>query len=788
MSRYTAILSVLSVLTASLAAPTSGTSYTISPSSYPELCLAPEVNGNGASLIVTSCGDSDVEWVWNGDSLQNTANNVCADITDGADYSGNHVQVWGCYPGNTNQKYSIDGENIKWSGKHKCLDLTDGAGVSGTRIQIWSCYSENDNQKWVFNQVSSAATAAPTTTSTTLIAAASPTAASTDSPLVPAMPSSSTTESSTTTSTSASVPTTTGMFSSKAFGKCMLIEVNQLPLVAMTATTATMAVMMDMTTMTPATRPVRALVHHDEPELTLLPATTMAPSSSTSSSSWSASTATASASSPIGGALWAGNNSDSNSWSSTTSAYGSASSATSTWGNSATSASQSSSTASGHSSKKGHSKTSSPAASSSTTTTWGASSTWSASTASSATYSSAPVSTGNPVSNSGILQTSGTSVVDSNGNKVVLRGTNIGGWLVMEDWMCGISDSSGNADRFSLTTLENRFGVDGTHSLLMAWQDSWLTSSDWDNMASLGFNVVRLPFGFRNLMWANGSWIPDRYAKMDWAIAQAKSRGIYVIPVFHIWDGQEAQYSTISEDSSTGQQQRDAAGAIWKEVASHYLGETNIAAYDAINEPTGSANNNLQQDLYKAIRSVDSNRIIILESIGENPADYGWTNVMYSMHEYLMMQGDVNSNKGAWQSGVVDSINSWNGFNIPTYLGEFMADGDTLTYMLDQANQLGVWWSAWAYKTVNMGRWGLYNTGGFSVDVNTWSYGDILNQWSNMGGLTRQAVADQYQSATGSSKKRSVTVGGDKPGETRRFTGGHRGRSRRALVHGGSRF
>jgi endoglucanase len=158
-------------------------------------------------------------------------------------------------------------------------------------------------------------------------------------------------------------------------------------------------------------------------------------------------------------------------------------------------------------------------------------------------------------STSGYLKTSGTKVVDGNGNTVVLRGTNLGGWLVFEDWMCGISDESGNSDREAQVTLESRFGLDQTKALMNVWQDNWLVSSDFDNIASLGFNLVRLPVSYRNFKWSNGSYITDSsgnvdFSRLDWAVAQAKSRGIYVIPVYHIWEGQVGQgtsdYSTIS--------------------------------------------------------------------------------------------------------------------------------------------------------------------------------------------------------------------------------------------------
>ncbi|WWD20565.1 hypothetical protein CI109_105041 [Kwoniella shandongensis] len=393
---------------------------------------------------------------------------------------------------------------------------------------------------------------------------------------------------------------------------------------------------------------------------------------------------------------------------------------------------------------------------------------------------------------SGYLQTSGNKIVDSNGNTVVLRGTNIGGWLVWEDWMCGISDSQ-SPDRFPMTTLTNRFGNDKAMTLWETWISNWLTEKDFDYFQEVGFNVVRLPFTFRSVQNADGSWRDDAFTHMDWAVNQAKSRGIYVIIDFHIWAGQEASYSAISENNSEGQNQRNAAGEIWKKVAAHYLGESIIAGFDIINEPTGSWGDLLQQDLYKAVRSVDANRIIIHESISTNPANYGWTNVVYSLHEYNMMGSDLGSNKQQWASGVQQYIDLWSGYGIPTMLGEFMADGETLSYMLEKSNEQGLSWLTWAHSTVNMGRWGLWNhDDSMRVSVDNDSYDSIKNAWSNMPTISKSNIIyDQLKSAAGGSTnlKRDISgptnVNSPRAERTKRLvTARHGGRSRRAVAHG----
>ena len=373
--------------------------------------------------------------------------------------------------------------------------------------------------------------------------------------------------------------------------------------------------------------------------------------------------------------------------------------------------------------------------------------------------------------------------------------------------MCGISDNSGSADRFPQTTLENRFGEDQTRELMKVWQDNWLVESDFDNLKALGANVLRLPFSYRNFIRSDGSYITDSsgnvdLSRLDWAVAQAKSRGMYVIPTYHIWDGQEQKYSAISEDTWEGKQQRTKAAALWTIIAKHFQGEAAIAAFDAINEPTGSANNNLQRDLYDGIRAGDSKRIVIMESISNQPDSY-WTNVVYSMHEYLMMgENDDGGNQWQFEQGPRKDTAQYTSVGVPTYIGEFMASGNTLTWMLDQLNNMGVAYSGWSYKSVNRDRWALYNFGSqMYVDVSSDSFDSLKSAWSNMGGITKSRIADQWAAAMGGnapSRKRELSATADqvtvstkkavvvsprvRGGAHMRRSTPHGGRSRRGLV------
>ena len=57
------------------------------------------------------------------------------------------------------------------------------------------------------------------------------------------------------------------------------------------------------------------------------------------------------------------------------------------------------------------------------------------------------------------LKTKGEQIVDEKGTPVILRGTNFGGWGIMEDWFCPYTSPSGEEEMFQ--TLVKRFGIDG---------------------------------------------------------------------------------------------------------------------------------------------------------------------------------------------------------------------------------------------------------------------------------------------------------------------------------------
>ncbi len=132
------------------------------------------------------------------------------------------------------------------------------------------------------------------------------------------------------------------------------------------------------------------------------------------------------------------------------------------------------------------------------------------------------------------LKSDGKDIKDSKGRLINLRGVNAGGYLFQEFWMTPTSVSSNVTCEYDIyTVLDKRFGKEKMYELLDAYQASYWTEADFENCRELGFNCIRLPFWYRNLVDEDGRFYKNPYEKMDWFVNTAAEYGLYVIIDFH---------------------------------------------------------------------------------------------------------------------------------------------------------------------------------------------------------------------------------------------------------------
>ena len=354
-----------------------------------------------------------------------------------------------------------------------------------------------------------------------------------------------------------------------------------------------------------------------------------------------------------------------------------------------------------------------------------------------------------------MLHTNGRSIVNANGQTVILQGVNLGGWFIMEKWMCPL-DSGSLPDTYSvMQMLDQRFGVATEQSLIKTYQQSWITATDLDNIKNAGFNVVRVPvwwgqfYPLNNV--SNSSWRADAFDVLDTLVSEAGARGIYVIIDMHGVVGSQSTSGDTGQQNNnsywTNSNDQGNTAYMWWQIANHYKGNPTIAGYDLINEPMNAPNStavlNAQNDLYQTVRSADPDHIAIFEgtwgswnwSMLPNPSQYGWTNAVYEMHEYQWNQSEAVVEQGS--VGQVNDFNNHASYNVPGYVGEFNDFGygsaawnfSTTTY-----NNGGLSWTMWAYKATDglvPDSWGFYDPSFWATtpNISTDSAATIAADW-----------------------------------------------------------
>lgn len=374
------------------------------------------------------------------------------------------------------------------------------------------------------------------------------------------------------------------------------------------------------------------------------------------------------------------------------------------------------------------------------------------------------------IADNGYVRAHGRSIYDGAGNRLTLRGVNLGNWFVQERWMNVSGVGSFETGRYTqlrgLKAMRSNPNLDEgqIEELENIYLDNYIRESDIAEIASLGLNCVRIPFTYLNLTSDGRTLKEDAFSRLDWVVGMCKKYGLYAVLDLHGAPGSQNKDLHSGDDGSFGlygnRENMDATVALWRQIAAHFRGESTVAAYDLLNETrraphryTGRRQFDFYHELYSAVREEDPDHMIVVECFtfpvhGVSEKKYGWNNVCYSYHIYnrtfLPQAACLHFYK---------LLHALKGYEVPVYIGEWSAWGKESNWQkaMDFFERQGWSYTSWTYKTnakmynykarhrrYKYKAWGIYELDIQPVDLSSATYEEIARVWSSVG--TENAV------------------------------------------------
>ncbi|KAI9817151.1 MAG: exo-1,3-beta-glucanase [Pycnora praestabilis] len=277
----------------------------------------------------------------------------------------------------------------------------------------------------------------------------------------------------------------------------------------------------------------------------------------------------------------------------------------------------------------------------------------------------------------------------------VIRGVNIGGWLVLEPWITPsiFQSRPGVVDEY---TLGEQLGQVAALAVLQNHWSTWASLADFQKIADAGFNLVRIPIGY----WAYEKFDDDCYVQgaapfMDAAIGWANQTGLKVWIDLHGAPGSQNGFDNSGQRMNEPQwQQGDTVNqtlGVLKQISDKYAQpeyDNLVVAIELLNEPLSSELDmevvtQFYKDGFGDVR-VNSNTTTVIMHDAFEPATY-WDNtltptngnaynVVVDHHEYQVFNDDqIAWSNAKHRQGVCNGVGSYSNADHWVVVGEWTA-------------------------------------------------------------------------------------------------------------------
>ncbi len=217
------------------------------------------------------------------------------------------------------------------------------------------------------------------------------------------------------------------------------------------------------------------------------------------------------------------------------------------------------------------------------------------------------------------LRVQGDAVVDADGARVLLRGTGLGGWMNMENFITGFPAS----ETAMRTAVARVLGADRAERYLDRLLDSFFGEEDARFLAELGITCLRLPVNQAQFERDSApfSLVEAGFERLDRAIAACAACGIYTVIDLHAVPGSQNQHWHSDNATHVAAFWRhphfqDRVVHLWEALADRYRGNSWVAGYNLLNEPgdvTGEVVGPFHDRLVAAVRAVDPDHIVFID-------------------------------------------------------------------------------------------------------------------------------------------------------------------------------
>lgn len=345
-----------------------------------------------------------------------------------------------------------------------------------------------------------------------------------------------------------------------------------------------------------------------------------------------------------------------------------------------------------------------------------------------------------PICDADLLRAENGGFISACGESVELRGINLNDDLFFyqkED----LPVPSRGYDVFS--ALESRFGNYGAREIIKKYEENFITPADLKYISKLGANCVRIPLRYNYLFKEENCKADIDFDRLDLLVSKCRKAGLYVIFDLHSAPGFQNTSSSCGKDSESvlfestkaGFEARNAVIRLWTQVAAHFKDEPAVAAYDLLNRPLNrfaewesklDALHKFYQRIYKAIRTVDENHIIIFEAVGTPetlPAaeKCAGKNIAFGLYSHFHTTYETNS--------LVRGVRELRSGGIPFIVCKIRSE-ENLDYSLTALNDAGISWLFGDFKGSGNLCDFLFSANLPSADLTYDSYEAIGEKWS----------------------------------------------------------